>query len=61
MRMDARFASPGFRLWCVEVRREGHDRRGVLAMVVRCTLVIRVMLFIDSHERDTWIDVSGHD
>ena len=30
-------------------------------MVVRCTLVIRVMLFIDSHERDTWIDVSGHD
>ena len=33
----------------------------LLVMGVRRTLVIQVMLFIDSLERDTWIDVSGHD
>jgi hypothetical protein len=33
----------------------------LLVMGVRRTLVIQVMLFIDSHERDTWIDVSGYD
>ena len=33
----------------------------LLVMGVRRTLVIQVMLFIDSIERDTWIDVSGYD
>jgi len=33
----------------------------LLVMGVRRTLVIQVMLFIDSLERDTWIDVSGYD
>ena len=33
----------------------------LLAMSVRCTLVLGVMLFIVSLGRDTWIDVSGHE
>jgi len=33
----------------------------LLAMGLRCTLVLGVMLFIVSLGRDTWIDVSSHD
>jgi hypothetical protein len=33
----------------------------LLAMGLRCTLVLGVMLFIVSLGRYTWIDVSSHD